>query len=104
METGPVSLPFPDHLDGIVPQWDAPNDGRMDLHEIVCRLVGPIQPVGETHEDNRRLDNIKVFIELTDRLLLDIDDAASKIDSHMASVKAIAKRAADYYTKLGIEG
>lgn len=105
MESGPRTLPLPDHLkseDG-GNQWDTANDGRMDLHEIVCRLTGPILPVGESHEDARRLDNIKVLIELTDRLLNDIDDAATRIDSHEHSVKLIAKRAKDFFDRLGIE-
>ena len=96
METGPVSLPLPDHLDGIASQWDAPNDGRMDLHEIVCCLVGPIQPVGCSNEDAKRLKNIDSLTTLVDELLTDLQRAADFADSHEHSVKLIGKHAKEF--------
>ena len=48
----------------------------MDYKEIVQRLVGPIDPVGETNSDNKRFDNLKVMCALVDALVSDIDSVA----------------------------
>ena len=42
----------------------------MDVYEVVEKLIGPVSPVGETHTDNARFENLKELIELTDRLLV----------------------------------
>ena len=34
----------------------------MELYEIVMKLVGPVQPVGETRADEQRLANMKKAI------------------------------------------
>jgi hypothetical protein len=60
------------------------------------KLVGPVQPVGETRADEWRLENLKKLTELTDRLLFEIDDAAHNADRVEASMKAIGKHARDF--------
>jgi len=37
------------------------------IHEVVNNLVGQIRPVGATHIDDKRLENLKVFIEVFDK-------------------------------------
>ena len=64
-------------------------------YDVVIKLTGPIDPVGETNEDNRRLDNLKVLTELVDRLLFDIGGVASKRVSPEYSVR----RAGDFAFK-----
>lgn len=49
----------------------------MELYDVVTKLIGPVRPVGETHEDERRLENLKALTELTDQLLTDIDEIAA---------------------------
>jgi hypothetical protein len=66
---------------------------KMELHEIVRKLVGPVTPVGETQEDARRLENMKVLTELADRLLCDIALTAHNADRVEASMKAIGVHA-----------
>ena len=46
------------------------------IHEIVTKLVGEINPVGETNIDNKRFENLKVMTDLVDDLLSDIDHVA----------------------------
>lgn len=65
----------------------------MELLEIVMKLTGPVQPAGESNEDEKRLRNIKVLTNLVDRLLSIIHDAADCADSHEASVKVIGEHA-----------
>jgi len=65
----------------------------MDHKEIVMRLVGPIDPIGETNTDNARFENLKVLCELVDDLVSAIDGVAYK---HKDSYEYSRKRAADY--------
>ena len=68
----------------------------MDLHEIVKKLVGKINPVGETNADNERFENLKVLCALVDNLIMDIDDMSfQNKDAHEFSVK----RASEYAEK-----
>ena len=46
----------------------------MDIVEIVMKLVGPVAPVGETHTDSARLENLRTLCELATELADQIDD------------------------------
>ena len=50
----------------------------MELHEIVMKLTGPIDPVGSSEIDRERMENLKVLLDLTDRLLTEIDSIATR--------------------------
>jgi len=45
----------------------------MDIYDIVHKLTGQILPVGETSEDERRLENLKVVCELVNKLVREIE-------------------------------
>jgi len=47
---------------------------EINIYEVVKKLVGEINPVGETNADNKRFENLKVMTELVDELLMDIND------------------------------
>lgn len=74
----------------------------MEIYDVVKRLVGEIDPVGETNEDDRRYENLKVMTELVDKMLTDIDYVAQRGGSHMFSVSRAGKYASDFYTRIGI--
>lgn len=59
----------------------------MELYDVVTKLIGPIDPVGETRTDAARLVNLKVMAELVNSLILDIHFVANFHSSHEASVK-----------------
>ena len=66
----------------------------MDIHEIVVKLIGPINPVGETNEDNRRLENLKEMINLMNQIHTDIDNVVYlNKDCHEFSKKKAAELA-----------
>lgn len=44
----------------------------MDHYEIVNKLIGPIEPVGETNSDERRYENLEHTLNLVDQLMRDI--------------------------------
>lgn len=71
---------------------------RMELHEVVMKLTGPIYPVGETNADDRRFDNLKEMTGLVDHLLYEILNVAAQANRPEASI-ARAGRFADGYLK-----
>lgn len=75
----------------------------MNIYEIVKKLVGEIEPVGETNEDNRRFENLKVMTELVDRLIYDIDSVIPSKRKTEYSMNRAGKFADDFLVKnLGI--
>ena len=77
----------------------------MDLHEIVKKLVGKINPVGETTTDNERFENLRVLCALVENLIIDIDNVNyQNKQSHEYSVKRAAEYADNFLTKtIGIK-
>jgi hypothetical protein len=73
---------------------------QMDMYEIVMRLIGPVQPIGEHYSDQKRLANMKVLTELVDRLLFEIARAEPFADRTEASMKAIGTHAHDFLCEL----
>ena len=44
----------------------------LNTEEILNRIIGPISPIGETNEDEKRLENLNQYIELFDAMFLEI--------------------------------
>ena len=44
----------------------------IDIHEVAKKLIGQINPIGETNTDDKRFENLKVMTDLIDKLLQDI--------------------------------
>ncbi len=70
----------------------------MDYYKITKKLIGPIKPVGETNEDERRMQNLIDTCNLIDSLLSDLHEVASLHDRFEYSVKR-AGTYAKYYTE-----
>jgi len=68
----------------------------VELIDIVRKLVGPIQPVGETSSDAARLENMKEVGELVEMLLCDLETAAMNKDRPEASMREIGQKADMY--------
>jgi hypothetical protein len=65
----------------------------MELKEIVFKLIGPINPIGETNEDNKRFENLKIMCDLINDLIQYTDDMAYCNKDHYEFSR---KRASDY--------
>lgn len=77
----------------------------MDMIDVVMRLNGPIDPVGESHTDQRRLENLEALCDLTSLLLDRIEAVAEAYGDHMASVKAAKDHAAAFLSSTrGVAG
>jgi hypothetical protein len=63
------------------------------VYEVVTKLIGPIDAVGEHNTDTRRLDNLTELITLADKLLFDISMAAKDKDRPEDSMRKIGQKA-----------
>ena len=75
----------------------------MNNYEIVMKLIGPVRPVGETHTDNKRAENLANLIDLIDKLLNDIHDIERYKRDHRASIKNAGEKCANYLDSIGIK-
>ena len=74
----------------------------MELVDIVRKLVGPIDPIGETNSDANRFANLQVMTNLVDKLIGDIDRVASNKDRAEYSIQKAGKYANKFMDDLGI--
>ena len=73
---------------------------NMELDEIVMKLVGPVQPVGESGTDGQRLKSIFELTNLVDRLLGELSMAAQCADRHECSMRMIGEHARDFLAEV----
>jgi len=75
----------------------------MEIYDVVKKLVGEIEPVGETYTDNARFENLKVMTDLVEKLLTDIADVATyEKDRHEYSRKRAGEFADKFLRSVGI--
>ena len=70
----------------------------LTTHEIVQKLIGPVEPVGCSTIDAERYENLEQLVQLFDAIYMDLHSVASSADSHEHSVSKAGKLA-----KLAIE-
>jgi len=74
----------------------------IDIYEVTKKLIGEIEPVGETRTDDVRFENLKVMITLVDKLLSEIDAVAANKTQHEFSMKRAGEHASDFFNDIGI--
>lgn len=75
----------------------------MELDDIVMKIIGPVMPIGESKEDERRLENLKVLCGLIDRLVEVVDAVIPNKNRCEHSMKTAGKYADKFLTDLGIK-
>ena len=65
----------------------------MDNHEVVRKLIGPIEPIADTAVDSLRKKNLKEHIDLAQAMVADLVGVASYETSGYASMKELGKKA-----------
>ena len=75
----------------------------MDIYEVVVKLTGPIDPIGETQTDAKRYENLKTMCDLVDKLLTDIDAVIPNKNRVEFSMKRAGEYADKFLDKIGIE-
>ena len=68
----------------------------MDMYQIVKKLIGKIEPIGETSEDDKRFENLKAMTELIEKLLIDIQYVAEEKNRHEYSRSRAGKFATTF--------
>jgi hypothetical protein len=63
------------------------------LTELVFTLTGPVRPVGATHVDDKRLENLRVLCELYEALTQELYMVAKQKDRQEMSIQTVANRA-----------
>jgi len=71
----------------------------MTYTEIVNKLVGNIEPVGDSHIDEKRFENLKTMCELVNNLVAEIDEVSRCKNRVEHSMKEMGKYAHDFLTK-----
>lgn len=76
----------------------------MDYTQIVTKLIGPIDPVGETNTDNERFESLKAQCQLVEELITRIQYIANtNKNRHESSMQRAGNYADLFLTKtLGI--
>ena len=79
------------------------NIDKDDIYNVVIALIGETNPVGETHIDNLRYENLAKLTALTEMLLGDIATIAEDYkNNHQYSMKRASKFCSDFYDYIGI--
>ena len=66
----------------------------MELLDVVMKLNGPINAVGESHTDKKRKENLVNLCNLVEALLFEISKAtstANRVESSMKDIGGYAK-------------
>lgn len=74
------------------------------IYEVVTKLIGNIRPQGCSQRDKESNENLKKFIQVFDKMHLDIDFIADNYKKcHESSIKKAVKIANDHLDSMGIE-
>ena len=74
----------------------------MNHYKIIKKLIGPIEPTGETNTDNERLENLIDMTALVDQLIGDIDKLTRHKTRSEHSIKQAGELADNFLTSIGI--
>jgi len=75
----------------------------MDLHKIVKKLVGKIDPQGESSGDKEKLENLKTMTHLIENLSNDVRYVARSKNSYESSVQVAGKYADNFLKNIEAE-
>lgn len=67
----------------------------MEIEEILEKLFGKIQPVGETREDEKRFENIENYEKALTFIVKELQEASLSKDRVEGSMKEIGKKCFD---------
>ena len=71
----------------------------MELIDIINKLTGNIEPIGDTAIDEERFENLKAYCELINEMVKRVDDVVcNNWNSCLASVKRSNDYISDFLT------
>jgi len=77
-----------------------PCENDIDLYKLVTKLVGPINPIADSHFDHERLENLKQLTDVVSKLVSDINDVAGYKNSEFGSMKVAGQYATRFFDEL----
>jgi hypothetical protein len=76
----------------------------MTLEEIILKLVGPIEPIGDSRVDEERFENLNNLCDLVDHLVSYIDHVGCNKDRVECSMRRAGEYADNFLSEtLGIK-
>ena len=73
---------------------------RVQRIDIIRKIIGRVMPVGETHEDEKRLSNLKEMVFVLHELMDEIFEIAYLIDRPEASLCIAANEARKFIAEI----
>lgn len=73
---------------------------NFSLYEVVQKLVGQINPVGDSVVDAARYENLEVFLELLDDMLIDLYPILEDANRPEASIRRAGQRVERFIVNL----
>ena len=71
------------------------------VSEVVMKLVGPVEPIGDSYADEVGLNNLKHLTAVIDALLHEVTTVARCCDDRRASCRIAGLTAKRYLNELG---
>lgn len=71
------------------------------LIDVIMKLNGDIVPLGQSHTDTERLENLNNLIKVVSELLIKIDGVSMYYLSHQHSLKEAGSCAAEFLKGIG---
>lgn len=59
----------------------------IDVCEVTKKLIGAVEPIGETTTDGKRLENLRIMIVVMENLLIDLHGVSEYRNCHEYSMK-----------------
>ena len=79
-------------------------DTKIDVYEVVKKLVGDIEPVGSEHTDKPSFENLKVMVKLMDDIHTDLDMIAyENKDAYQDSIKKTVDYINKFFDRIGFK-
>jgi hypothetical protein len=73
----------------------------MEIEDVVMQLIGPVFPIGKTHIDDKRLENLKSLCELFYGLFTTLENVALYRDRQEYSMKRAGQHAHGVLSTIG---
>lgn len=75
----------------------------MTNYDVLKKLLGPIDPVGDSSVDEKRYKNLEATIDVVNQLLFDINHVAGNADRQEHSMQKAGKKAQSFLKEVNEE-
>ena len=73
---------------------------EFEVYDVVTKLIGDVEPIGDSSADEFRYRNLKAMTNLVDRLLTDIVRVALQAGRQEASIRRAGKFAEQFLAEV----